>query len=92
MRDQVTEPHVGEFMKNGVRSFFALLPIACLTLNVTLLEGNGGCILHSADVEFRHDQLIVFLEWVPDIEIVLVEGHAVLRNLEPFFNGDELCE
>ena len=91
MRYQVAKPHVRHFMKYDAGPGLTFCSIAGSSLHIAALcERDGANVFHSADIEIRHEQLVVFVKLIRDVEVFSVMLKSALGNLKPFFHFYEL--
>ena len=75
--DQVAEPHVGHLVQEGVGpALVGGLGLAGAEHHV-LVEGDAARVLHGAEVELGHEELVVLGERVRVVELVLEEVEAL---------------
>ena len=89
---EVAEPHVGELVQD--RDDPALLDgVGHLRAeHVGLGEGDRARVLHRARVELGHEELVVLLERVREVELLLVVREALARLLEDVVGVEVLGE
>ena len=91
-RDQVAEPHVRHLVQDRRSRLLALLQRLRRAGDVALAERHGADVLHRALVEVRHDDLVVLLERIRQVEVAAVKIQALPRQLEPLLGGHVLRE
>ena len=80
--DEVSEPHVSHLVEDGVRPTGKLGASGRAAVDVVLGEGHEARILHGAEVVLGHEDLVVLAPRVGVAEGVVVEGQALLGDLE----------
>ena len=80
--DQVAEPHVRHLVADGVGATLQVVLGRAGNEDVVLGEGDQAGVLHSADVVFGHEGLLVLGVRVGVVEEILEEVQAVLGDLE----------
>jgi len=87
---QVAKPHVRHLMKNHTGPVLSLCPVTHLPLYKALGKCDSGDVLHCANGEIRHDQLIVLSKRIRNVEVSSVVLQTTLRDVKPLINGNEL--
>ena len=80
--DQVAEPHVRHLVHDRLGARLTIGVGDPRPEHVLLEEGHAADVLHRAHVEFRHKELVVLAERVPDPESLMEEGEALLGHLQ----------
>src|ERR1700739_2948079 len=75
---------MGHLMGNRGGHVLLLLHRTTFGINqeVGIPKNNGARILHRSGREVRDLEQVEFLEWVLDVEIIVVETHATLGGLQ----------
>lgn len=77
---------VSQLVQISIRHIFPVLRRQVgSSLEQVLGEGNKAHVFHGAGVEFRHKNLIIFMELERQAEEIFVEIHADLSDFEHLF-------
>ena len=87
---QVTEPHVGQLMEDGVVPGLQLAGGDAGAEQVLVTEGDAARVLHGAEVELGHEDLVVGVERVGHPEGGLEDLEAALRGGQDPVGVEEL--
>ena len=81
-RDQVTEPHMCELMKDDLTPDEPLVVGRWIAEEEAVVEGDGTHVLHGPGVELGHEELVVLAERIRAAEEIGVVVHALAGDLE----------
>ena len=76
--DQVTEPHMRQFVEDGVCAALILIVRGLGSKDVLIADGDAPGIFHRAGIELWHENLVVFAKGVGETKIAVVEIKALL--------------
>ena len=87
---QVTEPHVRQFVQDGIRAALVLVVRGLGRKDVLVTNCYASGVLHRTGVELRHEDLVIFAKGVGKAEVAVVEIKALFGLREQAFGIERI--